>query len=107
MEIRVRGRPDICFTGTITQRLRVGQEHLPSAALGYAAGGQLATAPDDPKGRKAAEHVFEIHITPDEDSNVKLLSGQRVIVRLEMKPKPYVVQWWRQLQRLVQKRLYI
>ena len=54
-----------------------------------------------------AEHIREIHIAPDADAKVKLLSGQRVEVRLEMPRKPYVVQWWRKLQQLVQKRLYL
>ena len=82
-------------------------EKLPSAALGYAAGGGVAIARDDPEGRKTTEHIREIHIAPDADATVQLLSGQRVVVRLEMPAKPYVVQWWRKLQQLVQKRLYL
>jgi len=107
VEMRVRGRPDLLFAGTITKRLRVGQEKLPSAALGYAGGGEMAVSKEDPQGRKTAERFFEIHITPDADANVALLSGQRIVVRLEMKRKPYVMQWWRKLQQLIQKRLYL
>lgn len=107
VEMRVKGRADLKFDGTITKRLKVGQERLPSAALGYAAGGQMAVTKDDPKGTRTPERFFELHITPDSDAVGQLLSGQRLVIRLEMKRKPYVVQWWRALQQLIQKRLYI
>jgi putative peptide zinc metalloprotease protein len=103
----VRGRPDLHFGGTITRRLRAGQETLPSAALGYLAGGQMAVSPDDPEGRRTAQRFFELIITPDPGAETSLLVGQRVIVRLEMDSKPYVLQWWRKFQRLVQKRLVL
>ncbi|HUV39400.1 MAG TPA: hypothetical protein VMY39_07280, partial [Planctomycetota bacterium] len=107
VEMRVKGRPDLKFTGTITKRLLVGQTRLPSAALGYAAGGEMPVTRDDPKGTTTPEGISELHIVPDAGAAGKLLSGQRLVVRLEMKPKPYVVQWWRALQQLVQKRLYL
>ena len=107
VEIRVKGRPEQCFSGTITKTFEVGQEELPSAALGYAAGGAIAVAPDDRQGTKAAERFFEIHVTPDADSTVPLLSGQTVVVRLSMSPKPLIVQWYHSLLQLIQKRFFI
>ena len=77
VEIRVKGKPDLKLSGTIARILPAGQEQLPSAALGYAAGGAVPTAPDDQRGTKAAERFFEIHVTPDVASGVTLLSGQR------------------------------
>ena len=112
VEIRVKGRPDLKFIGRVTKVLPAGLEQLPSVALGYAAGGSTQTAADDPKGRKAAEKFFEIRIgdiKPDIDpkdagSDValkrRLWSGQRVIVRFELPPKPLAVQFWRAVRQL-------
>ncbi len=107
VEIRVKNRPDIKFSGTIIEILPAGQEHLPSAALGYGAGGSVATSPDDQHGTKTAERFFEIRIAPSENSDARLLSGQRVVVRFEMRPKPLMSQWWRSLMQLIQQRFHI
>jgi len=106
VEIRVQGRPDLMLTGTIIKILPAGQENLPSAALGYAAGGSVQTTPQDQRGTKAAERFFEIRIAPSEGSNVRLLSGQRVMVRFDMPAKPLAVQWWRSLLQLIQRRFH-
>jgi putative peptide zinc metalloprotease protein len=107
VEMRVRGCPTVHLHGRITQILPAGQEQLPSAALGYAAGGEMQIAMDDQRGTQAAEQFFEIHIEPEEGSESKLLSGQRVVVRLSLARKPLLVQWWRSLLQLVQTRLQL
>ena len=107
VKIIVKNRPDTTLSGTIVEILPAGQEQLPSAALGYAAGGSVATSPGDPQGTKAAERFFEIRISPNETSDVRLLSGQRVVVQFEKRRKPLMVQWWRSLLQLLQKRLHI
>ncbi|KPJ56091.1 MAG: hypothetical protein AMS16_03025 [Planctomycetes bacterium DG_58] len=107
VEIRVKGKPDQKLSGTITKMYPAGQEQLPSAALGYAAGGSIPVAPGDERGTRAAERFFEIHIAPDRTAGVQLFSGQRVVVRLEMPDKPLLLQWWRSLLQLIQKRFFI
>ncbi len=108
LEIRVKGRPDMEVTGEIIKPIRpAGQKELPSPALGFAAGGSVRTATDDRQGTEAAERFFEIRIRPQEEPNVKLLSGQRVIVRFELPSKPLVVQWWRSLLQLIQRRFHV
>jgi putative peptide zinc metalloprotease protein len=102
VQIRVRGQPENVIEGVVREILPAGQEQLPSAALGYAAGGSIQTAPDDRKGTKAAERFFEIRISPV--SSARLLSGQRVVVRLETPPTPLMRQWWRSLLQLFQRR---
>ena len=92
---------------TIKKIPKAGMQRLPSAALGYAVGGSMATSPEDQSGTKAAERFFEIHIAPDADSNVRLVSGQRVVVRFQSPAKPLMVQWWRSLQQLFQRRFNI
>ena len=105
VEIRVKGRPDLSQFGTVERTLPAGLKTLPSAALGYAAEGSIETDPEDPKGLRPAERIFEIRIAPDNCD--MLLPGQRVIVRLERDAKPLMVQWWRSILQLVQKRFHI
>ena len=107
VEIRVKGRPDTQTGGKILRILPAGQEQLPSAALGYAAGGSMQTALDDQRGTKATERFFEIHIAPAKAAGVRLLPGQRVVVRFEMPAKPLLVQWWRSLRQLLQRRFRV
>jgi putative peptide zinc metalloprotease protein len=111
VEIRVTGRPDLELTGTIEQIMPAGFQRLPSAALGYAAGGATQVAIDDTSGTATVEPFFEVHIRPDDigpdHPAPALWSGQRVEVRFQMPSRPLVVQWWRALRQLVQRRFQI
>jgi putative peptide zinc metalloprotease protein len=107
LEIRVKGRPDAMLKGRIEKILPAGQEVLPSEALGYAVGGSMPTLLQDPSGLKTAEQFFEIRIKPDPDSSVRLLTGQRVLARIQMPSKPLAVQWWQSARQLFQRRFHI
>jgi len=107
VQIRVRGRPDVEFTGEIEKVFPAGQEVLPSEALGYSVGGSMPTLPQDSRGLKAAEKFFEIRIRPSPERAVHLLTGQRVVTRIRMPSKPLAVQWWRSLRQLFQRRFHI
>ncbi|MHC4295301.1 MAG: PqqD family peptide modification chaperone [Planctomycetota bacterium] len=107
VEIRLRNRPDLELTGTVIEHLPAGQKDLPSRALGYAIGGEVQTARDDPKGLRATKPFFIIRIAPQSDSKVQLLSGQRVVIRLTTPSKPLAVQWWRAILQLVQRRFHV
>jgi putative peptide zinc metalloprotease protein len=105
VQLRVRGRPTEWLTGTRTETLPAGRKQLPSAALGYAAGGPIRTDPTDPRGARTAERVFQVLVRPDLAPHVRLLPGQRVVVRFDMSPKPLAVQWWRYLRQLILRRI--
>jgi putative peptide zinc metalloprotease protein len=107
VEIRIDGRPDETFTGTIKQFLPAGLDRLPSPALGYAGGGPIAVARDDRRGVKAAERVFEIQVTPDREAAGRLLAGQRVVLRFENRPKPIAEQAWRRILQMAQRRFKV
>ena len=109
VEIRVKGRPAQRYTGSIREILPAGSDQLPSDALSYTAGGSIETTPDERRGLRATERLFEVRVVPhlDPDDAVPLLSGQRVVVRFEMPPRPLAVQWWRSLLQLVQRRFHI
>jgi len=115
VEIRIKGLPDPPMVGRIQQVIAAGRDQLPSAALGYAAGGSIQTDPKDPHGQKATERFFEIRIVPDPvddpdnewHGQCPLLSGQRVVIRVEMPSRPLARQWYRSILQLIQRRFQI
>ena len=113
VEVRGHSRPDVELSGTIERVLPAGQSQLPSAALGYAAGGSMETDMRDPDGTRAAEPFFEVHVRPaaagedGEGGPAQLHIGQRVIVRFTMPPRPLAAQGWRSLRQLLQQRFSI
>ncbi|MDT8299964.1 MAG: hypothetical protein RQ760_00680 [Sedimentisphaerales bacterium] len=107
VEFRVKGQPKLLMTGKIEKIYQSGQEQLPSEALGYAVGGPMPTAPQDPQGTKSAEMFFEIRIKPNAGSSIRLLTGQRIVARIRMHPKPLALQWWLSGRQLFQRRFHI
>lgn len=109
VEIQVQGRPDPNrpLAGRIDRILPAGTEQLPSAALGYLAGGSIATSSEDREGLKASEKLFEIVVAPEPREGVRLLSGQRVVVRFDAARKPLAIQWWRWALQVFQKRMRV
>lgn len=107
MEIRIKKHPQSTLSGQIETIFPAGQEILPSRALGYAAGGSVATDLRDQRGIRAAEHFFEIRIRPSLDTSLRLLTGQRVVVRIQLPSKPVAVQIWRFFRQLFQRRFHV
>lgn len=107
LEVRVKGSPDIMFTGKIEKIFPAGHEVLPSEALGYTVGGDMPTVSQDARGTKTAEKFFEIRIRPDRGETVRLLTGQRVVARIKLHSRPLASQWWRSVRQLFQRRFHI
>ncbi len=104
VEIRVKGNPSATYDGRIETIIPAGQERLPSAALGYAAGGSTQTALDDPEGRQASEPFFEILVVPDIPEGRRLMPGQSTVLRFDTAAKPLLVQAWKTILQLFQRR---
>ena len=83
------------------------QDQLPSAALGWRAGGQVAVSPTDQKGIKAAEPFFQIyaHVLPSDQA--LFFHGKSGKLRFTLQPEALLVQWGRWLRQLLQKRYRI
>ena len=107
VEIRVKGRPDIELTGRVETIIPAGREQLPSAALGYAAGGSTRVDLKDPTGRRAAEPFFEILVVPSFPKTLTLRPGQTMSLRFETSSRPLLAQGWRSLRQLFQRRFEI
>ena len=108
VEIRVKGRPDLSFEGKIDRILPSGHRNLPSQALGYNAGGstELDSSGSSGAPNKSVDRFFEVRLSP-ENKRIKLFSGQRVLIKFRMPSKPLIIQIWRSLGNLLQKRFHI
>jgi putative peptide zinc metalloprotease protein len=82
---------------------------LPSRALGFAGGGDIAVQPDDPSGVMAAEPFFRIHAGFDSAhaAEVKLMHGRLGVMRLTLEPKPLLAQWERSMRQLLQRKFRV
>jgi putative peptide zinc metalloprotease protein len=80
---------------------------LPSAALGWAGGGTIPVAADDPDGRHTLEPFFEVRADLAPNAAVTLLQGHSGTIRFDLPPEPLLPRWIRQLRQLLQKRYQI
>ncbi len=82
-------------------------QNLPSPALGWMAGGEMAVSPSDPQGRKAAEPFFEVRAEIGAGAQAALLHGRSGKIRFDLAPEPLLQRGIRRLQQLLQKRYQI
>lgn len=106
VDLRVKERADLESTAEILAILPGGRKELPSAALGYPAGGETAVDTQDQRGLTPEEHVFEIRLKTDAAA-WRMLPGQVVVMRFSTADKPLAVQGWRALLQLLQRRFHV
>ncbi|HVV02512.1 MAG TPA: biotin/lipoyl-binding protein [Verrucomicrobiae bacterium] len=83
------------------------QKALPSAALGWAGGGDVPIAADDPSGSKALEPFFEVIGPIQPNAALPLLDGRSGKVRFELPPEPLLPHWLRRAWQILQKRYQV
>lgn len=85
-----------------------GQQVLPSAALGWAGGGDVPVANDaESQGNRTVEPFFEVRGSITPRSDVVLLDGRSGRARFKLEPEPLIPRWLRSLRQLLQKRYEI
>jgi len=82
-------------------------EKLPSAALGWFGGGDVAVSPTDKTGLQASEPFFQIYADLKPSSEATFLQGLSGKLRFSMHPEPLLVQLGRSFRQLLQKRYHI
>ena len=80
---------------------------LPSAALGWAGGGDIPVATDDAQGTTAVEPFFEVRSSLARMNAGHLLHGRSGKIRFELPPEPLLPRWIRSLRQLLQRRYQI
>lgn len=83
------------------------QRQLPSAALGWRAGGPVPTSAKDGEGRQAAEPFFEVNGTVSDASGATLMHGRAGWIRFDLPSEPLLPRWIRSLRQLLQTRYQV
>lgn len=102
--VRLHGQAACLLPVRSSQIVPGGQRRLPSAAVGWAAGGDVATELSDASGMTAAEEFFVVLAELDPLPAASLRHGLTGKVRFELPPQPLLTQWWRKLRQLLQER---
>lgn len=79
------------------------QNRLPSSALGFMGGGEIAVKTGDSSGTEAAEPFYEVRMGIIEHKDVALMHGRTGIVSFSLGHQPLLWQWARKVRQLIQK----
>jgi putative peptide zinc metalloprotease protein len=103
-EVRLRGQAGIVLPVSTLTIIPAEHQTLPSAALGWRGGGDIAVSLDDPSGVRATEPFFELRATIQPNGDAAILHGRSGRIRFELEPRPLLQQWFRKLRQLIQQR---
>lgn len=103
-EARLFGEPERVLALGGLSIVPAEQRTLPSPALGWAGGGEMAIAQDDPQGVRAAEPFFEVRAPLTNANGAALLHGRAGKIRFNLGSEPLLPRWVRRLRQLLQKR---
>ena len=106
-EVKINGQSEQSLRVSGQEVLPGEQNLLPSAALGWVSGGEIATTAGDQTGRQSAEPFFELRARVDDRPDTTLVHGCSGKIRFRLDPEPLLKQWIRQLRQLLQKRYQI
>lgn len=105
VEVRLRGEAGRNVGVDEIELIPYQHETLPSAALGWMGGGEVAVDPKrSGEGDAAAEPFFLVHAKLRGNPDVRLAHGRSGRIRFSLDPKPLLVQWGRRLYQMLQTR---
>lgn len=99
VEVRLAEDPDNIFVGQIVREVPAGDADLPSKALATAGGGNIASDPRDPRGRKTLDRMFQLDVALSAGSGITVY-GERAHVRFTHPMEPLAMQWYRSIRQL-------
>ena len=104
VEVRLRGAVGHTVPVSSFTMLPYQRRKLPSAALGWRGGGEVAVSARDESGLEATEPFFEIRANIEETPGLQFLSGESGVLRFTLDSQPLLFQWARRLRQFVQRR---
>ena len=105
-ELRLSGQADATLALPQVSIIPFQSDKLPSTALGWVGGGDIAVNTQEPSGTKAVESFFllQSEIPGEERQGLTVLHGLSGTLRLQTPAQPLTSQAYRALKQLVQKR---
>lgn len=106
-ELRFRGKSKQGFEIKDLVIVPAEQYSLPSAALGWSAGGSIPVKQDDGNGTSTTEPFFRVTGKISESDAVMLHHGRTGMVRFDIGSEPLIPRWIRRFRQLLQSRYQI
>jgi putative peptide zinc metalloprotease protein len=104
-EVRLFGQGDARVPIDRWTVIPAERRRLPSAALGWAAAGEIPVSASDPKGVTSREPFFEVRGEVNvAAADAALLHGRSGKIRFDLAPEPLLPRWIRRIRQLVQQR---
>lgn len=105
-EMRLAGQADFNVALPLVTIIPYQSQRLPSVALGWLGGGDIAVNTNEPAGDRAQEsfYLLRAEIPVEQLRAVTALHGLSGTLRIELAPQPLSVQAYRAVKQLVQKR---
>jgi len=103
-EVKVYGQADQVLPVRSQKVIPADRQNLPSAAVGWAGGGEIAVDMNDQSGTRATEPFFEVRAHVDLVEPVTVLHGRGGRIRFDLPPEPLLHQWIRKFRQLLQSR---
>ncbi len=102
--VRLKGQAGITLAVAARRVIPADQQRLPSAALGWHAGGEVAVDLKDASGLKTAEPFFQVIASVEPAPGAVLLHGRSGRIRFDLGREPLLRQWMRAFRQLIQSR---
>ena len=106
-QVRLTGKEGIDIPVSGVKVIPFQQDQLPSAALGWLGGGQVAVTMGDETGLETTEPFFQIHASVERVPRVDFRHGQSGKLRFSLDPEPLFAQAYRKVQQVIQKRVQL
>jgi len=106
-EVKLYGQAEVAIPVSRYVAIPMEQTKLPSAALGWGAGGDVPVDAQDAHGMKTAEPFYEVRAFVTGDTKAALLHGRSGKIKFRTAARPLLQQGWRRLRQLVQKRYQV
>ncbi len=103
-EVRLAGEAHVGLPASGCDVIPMEQKRLPSRALGFGGGGEIAVETREASGAVAVEPFYEVRVAVPSDRGVALVHGRSGRVRFRLGAEPLLLQWYRRLRQLVQTR---
>jgi putative peptide zinc metalloprotease protein len=101
-EIRLYGQAGDKVEALAWRVIPGGTRALPSPALGWVGGGEVAVSAEEPT--RAVEAFFEVRADLPPSTDVAFFHGRSGKIRFDLEPEPLLPRWMRRLWQLLQKR---
>ena len=103
-EVKLFGEAEETLAVADSKVIPAEQRNLPSAAVGWAGGGEVAVDMSEGSGRRTTEPFFEVRAFVQPGEAVTLVHGRGGRIRFDLPSEPLLRQWVRKFRQLLQRR---